>query len=320
MKNYILISLLLLFFISICSSQTPKIPLSSSLVEVCDGIGEDWIEDTQTKKSFYSAMVIHGVTQDTDTYCGVATSVMILNSLQLPAPTATDHSYPYFDQNNFFTTSIERVISSSSVLDHGFTLDQLAAALDSWKYGYYEGGKPPDKYFIIDSVVHASGVTVDDFRLTVATHMTSQTSRVIINFNRKKLEQSNSTTGHISPVIAYNEEQDSVLLFDVARYKFDCPTYWVPVPMLYDAMTGTDSTSNTSRGYIIITDPDGNVYGDTNTNNGDSGHKWYITTLIIIGGICYVSVTTVAIIIISAAIYTVFKNRKPRNLQVVSDI
>lgn len=71
----------------------------------------------------------------------------------------------------------------------------------------------------------ASDVDEDTFRLHVMNHMSSQKARVIVNFNRKELGLSESV-GHISPIIAYNEEHDAVLLFDVARYKFPCPTYW----------------------------------------------------------------------------------------------
>ena len=55
--------------------------------------------------------------------------------------------------------------------------------------------------------------------------MASQRARMIVNFNRELIGQG-VDLGHISPIVAFNEMEDAVLVFDVARYKYPCPTYW----------------------------------------------------------------------------------------------
>ena len=90
----------------------------------------------------------------------------------------------------------------------------------------YEEEKPKEKYFVVKDVVHAADVDANKFRSKVAEYLSSEKGRVIVNFDRLGLGQTNESLGHISPILAYNAEFDAVLLFDVARYKFLCPTYW----------------------------------------------------------------------------------------------
>ena len=60
------------------------------------------------------------------------------------------------------------------------------------------------------------------------------------------------TGGHISPLAAYDAEQDRFLILDVARYKY--PPVWVTAEDLFNAMNTTDSDNeNRTRGYVLIT-------------------------------------------------------------------
>ena len=88
-----------------------------------------------SERSAYEATVVHGVTQNTNSFCGVASAVMILNSLQVDAPIDEDHGFPYFNQANFFSKEVEDVVPATQVLAQGFTLDQLGRALQTWEYG-----------------------------------------------------------------------------------------------------------------------------------------------------------------------------------------
>jgi glutathione gamma-glutamylcysteinyltransferase len=51
-------------------------------------------------------------------------------------------------------------------------------------------------------------------------------------------------------VAAYHAGTDRVLLMDVARYKYK--PAWVPVKQMFQAMTGIDSTSKLSRGWMLV--------------------------------------------------------------------
>jgi hypothetical protein len=71
---------------------------------------------------------------------------------------------------------------------------------------------------------------------------------VIVNYDRAVLGQNGS--GHVSPIGAYDEETDSVLVLDVARYKY--PPVWVPFSTMFDAMQSVDTGSNRSRGIVVV--------------------------------------------------------------------
>ncbi|EDO31596.1 predicted protein [Nematostella vectensis] len=71
---------------------------------------------------------------------------------------------------------------------------------------------------------------------------------MVVLFHRATLTQHGE--GHYSPVAAYDEESDSVLILDVARYKY--PPFWTPVRMLFNAMLPKDPVTIKSRGYFVL--------------------------------------------------------------------
>jgi len=56
--------------------------------------------------------------------------------------------------------------------------------------------------------------------------------------------------GHISPIAAYNEESDRLLILDVSRYKY--PPVWVKTEELWQAMATVDSVSGKTRGFVLV--------------------------------------------------------------------
>jgi len=58
------------------------------------------------------------------------------------------------------------------------------------------------------------------------------------------------TGGHISPLGAYDEQTDSLLVLDVAGHK--TPWYWAPLSHLYQAMHTL--AGNDYRGWLVISD------------------------------------------------------------------
>ncbi|MFM7733950.1 MAG: phytochelatin synthase family protein, partial [Cyanobium sp.] len=59
--------------------------------------------------------------------------------------------------------------------------------------------------------------------------------------------------GHISPLSAYDERRDRVLILDVARYRY--PSVWVPTESLWQAIRMVDSSSGRSRGLLRVSAP-----------------------------------------------------------------
>jgi len=103
--------------------------------------------------------------------------------------------------------------------------------------------------------------SIDDFRQAVRSSCISNSSDddnknnktqrnefLVVSYSRKTLGQTGS--GHFSPVAAYDETSDSVLILDTARFKYG--THWVSLQLLFDAMLPIDPATTKSRGYILI--------------------------------------------------------------------
>lgn len=84
---------------------------------------------------------------------------------------------------------------------------------------------------------------------------------IICCYDRKALNQYGS--GHISPIGAYDNNTDSVLIMDVARFKY--PPHWISLSILFDAMNQIDPDTNKSRGYVILTKNTNFVCNKNNT-------------------------------------------------------
>eukprot|EP00899_Mesostigma_viride_P005369 jgi/Mesvir1/14833/Mv05459-RA.1 len=72
-------------------------------------------------------------------------------------------------------------------------------------------------------------------------------SFLVVSYSRKALNQTGD--GHYSPVGGYHEEKDLVLILDVARFKY--PPHWVPLPLLWEAMSCIDPATQHSRGFML---------------------------------------------------------------------
>jgi hypothetical protein len=172
------------------------------------------------------------------TYCGIASSVTVLNSLGVEAPDEPQ-IYPYkmFTQDNIFTDEVLHHRRPLEVEKGGNTLDQLASILRALR--------------VRVDTCFASKLSLDDCREGLVTVLKSPDRRVIVDFDRKVLHQKGS--GHFSPLAAYHEGEDRFLLMDVARYK--SPPCWVKAAVLYEALCGTDPTSQKSRGFLVVYRP-----------------------------------------------------------------
>jgi hypothetical protein len=104
--------------------------------------------------------------------------------------------------------------------------------------------------------IRASDSSLDNFRQVVkqicasssSSNGTHPTSFLIVSYTRKVLGQTG--TGHFSPIGAYDEASDSVLLLDTARFKYG--PHWVKVELLFEALTPLDPSTGKSRGFMIL--------------------------------------------------------------------
>lgn len=210
------------------------LPLPQNLINFNSAEGEKLLIGSPALQDYFP-LSIQFVTQKNQAYCGVASSVMVLNALAIPAPEAPEYGiYHLFTQDNFFNAQTQNVVTAEVVAQKGMTLDQLGKLLES--------------YSVKAEVHHAGDLTLDQFRKMVVKNLEEPGNFVLVNYLRKAIGQ--ETGGHISPLAAYNKETDRFLILDVSRYKY--PPVWVKASELWQAMATVDSDSGKTRGFVLV--------------------------------------------------------------------
>jgi hypothetical protein len=169
-------------------------------------------------------------------YCGVASSVMALNSLGVPAPPTPGYgTYRFWNQDNLFAApATPSSVTAETVARRGMTLAQLAGLLSV--QGVNVQRWPGDQ------------LSLPEFRGLLLRSLADPGDRLLVNYHRASLGQQGG--GHISPLAAYDPSGDRVLILDVARYRY--PSVWVSVADLWRAMRTIDPDSGVSRGLVRL--------------------------------------------------------------------
>ncbi|WP_353475287.1 phytochelatin synthase family protein [Salipiger sp. H15] len=172
------------------------------------------------------------------TFCGPASVAAVANSLDISRP-SPDRLYPWtlFTQDTLFNEANQKLKPYAMVEHEGLTLAELDTFIENL-------GMKAEHHF-------ADETSVDDLRAALKATLSDRNARFIANYSRKALPQDGD--GHISPVAAYDEATDSVLILDVAKYKY--PPVWVSVETLHAAMMMVDTGSNRSRGFVVVSAP-----------------------------------------------------------------
>jgi len=174
--------------------------------------------------------------QITQSYCAVASAVTVLNAMPIPRPVDPAYApYPYFTQSNFFTPAVAKIISPQTVLAGGMTRDEMAATLS--RHGV--------------TARSIAGDTFDDagLRALLQKALGDDGQFVLANYFRANLGQVGG--GHWSVLAAYDAPSDSVLILDVAKYKY--PPVWVGIGTLRQAIATIDGASSKARGLVTVT-------------------------------------------------------------------
>ena len=210
------------------TSQATPIPLASA-----EGLQ---LLSSSNARSDYGSLAQDFLTQANLAYCGVASSVMVLNSLKLPAPAVSGYgTYHFWTQDNLWSgTDSATVVQASQVQRQGMTLMELATLLQS--------------HGLVVEAIHGQTLDLATFRQRLRQSLRDPSDRLLVNYDRQSLGQKGG--GHISPVAAYHAGTDQVLILDVARYRY--PTVWVPLRDLWQAIRTTDPSSGKSRGIVLI--------------------------------------------------------------------
>lgn len=221
--------------LSIAHASAETLPLPSSLIGAATNDGEALLIGAEARAAYFP-LADNFVTQKTQSFCGVASMVMVLNAAGVPAPAVPEYEpYRTFTQDNLLNEHTDAIVQRTTILMQGMTLDELGGVLATQPLAV--------------TVKHAGDTSLDDFRATARDYLAKPGHFVIVNYLRKAIEQ--QTGGHISPLAAYDAEADRFLILDVARYKY--PPVWVRAADLYAAMNTPDSANHDrTRGYVLI--------------------------------------------------------------------
>lgn len=196
------------------------------------------------------------------TYCGIATAVIILNAINYGTienqPDLSIHKpledgggiikFNLYSQINFLSEGTDKIkdrkiinyqqpLQSTKKFDPGLNLQDFATIITKIH------GLKTRIYF----VETFNDKSIDHFRETLKDVLQDETRFLVANFDGYLID--NKTSGHISPIVAYDQDSDRLLILDVATHKNKWQ--WVDLTKFYKAMHSRDGASY--RGFILIT-------------------------------------------------------------------
>jgi hypothetical protein len=261
MKKSVIFFLLIIFsFPAFADEETLENPAATEIWDSDEGLAR--LERSRFKNDFYQLINFYQP-QENPLYCSVATGVIILNALnygniasqkelEVVRPENAGGGimrYPIYSQKTFFNKETDKikkreiidfremtVINGKKTYDAGLSFDDFVKILSG-------------PYKLKVKTIYAeknNKESIDQFRDIIRRVLSDETSFIIVNFDGKILGK--TTNGHISPLAAYDEESDSVLILDTALHKNKW--YFSRVEDLYQAMNSKDE--GRYRGYLIV--------------------------------------------------------------------
>ena len=88
---------------------------------------------------------------------------------------------------------------------------------------------------------------IDFFRVCIFASTKRDNFFLVANTNRKTFGQTGE--GHFTPIAAYNNKSDFVLLLDTARFKYN--SMWFKTSLVFESLKPLDKTTNKIRGFIL---------------------------------------------------------------------
>lgn len=208
-----------------------------ALLYLTSEVGEDRLLDADLNRDYFS-LASYLETEQVLTFCGPASVAAVANSLNIDRP-SPDRLYPWtlFTQDLLFNAANQELKPYGMVEHEGLTLAELDQFIENV-------GLAATHHF-------ADETSIDELRTLIRSTLSDRDARMIVNYSRQALPQSGD--GHISPIGAYDAGTDSVLVLDVAKYKY--PPVWISVQTLHDGMMMIDTGSDRSRGFVVVSAP-----------------------------------------------------------------
>lgn len=186
---------------------------------------------------FFLAEQFH--TQDEPTFCGLSTLAMVLNSLRIDPMRTWKGSWRWFNEENLGCCT-----GPKEVREQGLTFDMFKC-LANCNGARVTAHRAPSEFEGRESLT----AFADLFRKAVqATCQSQDREFLVICYSRESLGQTGA--GHFSPIGGYHAESDSVLIMDVARFKY--PPHWARLSDVVKGMLCVDPEIGRPRGYIHL--------------------------------------------------------------------
>ena len=183
------------------SVSAETLPLPEPLIGLNSERGARLLLESEANRAYWP-LSIQFVTQKNQAYCGVASLVMVLNALGVPAPASPEFEpFKTFTQDNLLNEETEKVLPKEVLSKIGMTLDQIG-----WILGTYS---------VTADVRHAADSNLDEFRKLATETLNTPNRYVLVNYLRRTIGQERG--GHISPLAAYDADTDRFLVLDVSQ-------------------------------------------------------------------------------------------------------
>ncbi len=255
--------ILLVFVFAICATNLVFAAEKNSQAETWNSVeGLKKLENSQFKNDFYQLVNFYQP-QENPLYCSIATATIISNALdygKIPSQKESEIIKPkqagggviefhLYLQKTFFNAKTQKIkkraviefqepitIGEQKIYDAGISLGDFAKMLSQ-----------AHNFKIKVTYAKKNDVkSIEKFRITLKEILADKENFIVANFDGRVI--GTKTEGHISPLVAYDEASDSILVLDVALHKNQW--YWINLEKLYEAMNTKDAEKY--RGYLLI--------------------------------------------------------------------
>ena len=220
------------------------------------------LERSKFKGDFYR-LAHHFKPQAFPSTCGIATAVNVVSAIYeindkefpliLSVPIKIGDKtygldYKLLNEDNFLNETTDKIIDRRAIkmqarhnktnqFSGGIDMEELKQVLATYKIKSS-----------VTQVKEFSDAAVGEFRTLLKNTLNSKDKFVIANFNRAY--QNIMVGGHFSPIVAFDEESDSIMILDVAAHKN--PWIWIGLSDFYHAMNSATYSGKDNRGYMVI--------------------------------------------------------------------
>lgn len=176
-------------------------------------------------------------TQIRKSYCGIASTVNVLNALGIEAPKSTFLGDFYlFTQEEFFNDRVRTVITPEEVEANGIFMTKLTEVLKLF----------PLKVTPVEALTHNH----EELRALLIEALINPKQAVLARYGVNDYVVGQRSKGHWSPIAAYDSASDSFLVMEVSSYR-SLP-FWIEASALLSSMQTLEISDGQPRGFIIV--------------------------------------------------------------------